>query len=362
MNLIADIPINGLSFGNVGVNILRELFKRQTPTSLFPRGGQKDLSAFNLLSEDFKAWIEQAEKDRYRALDKDSPTLTLWHLNGADRRMSSKQFLFTFYELETPTFIEKKIASFQDHVFLTSPPAVKAFQQIGCSNVSYVPIGFDPDLKEHKSKKRSVEDKIHFVLMGKYEKRKHTKEIVKAWLKKYGNNNGYLLTCAITNPFLKQDQMTALLNQLVDGKHYSNINFLPHLKTNTEVNHLLNSADVDLTGLSGAEGWNLPSFNATALGKWSVVYNHTGHQAWATEQNSILLPPNDKEDVYDSLFFHRGQDFNQGTIYGFNEEQAIAGMETAVSKAMTPNTEGVKLQTDFTYERTVTEILKTINQ
>jgi len=38
--------------------------------------------------------------------------------------------------------------------------------------------------------------------------------------------------------------MTALLTQLVDGKQYSNINFLPHLKTNTEVNHLLNSADI----------------------------------------------------------------------------------------------------------------------
>ena len=156
--------------------------------------------------------------------------------------------------------------------------------------------------------------------------------------------------------------MTALLSQLVDGKHYSNINFLPHLKTNTEVNHLLNSADVDLTGLSGAEGWNLPSFNSTALGKWSVVYNHTGHQAWATEQNSILLATNDKEDVYDSLFFQRGQDFNQGTIYSFNEEQAIAGMETAVAKGMTPNTEGLKLQQNFTYKHTVDKILEVINK
>ena len=58
MNLIVDVPINNLSFGNVGVNILRELFNRQIPISLFPRGGQKDLSAFNKLPEDFKAWIE----------------------------------------------------------------------------------------------------------------------------------------------------------------------------------------------------------------------------------------------------------------------------------------------------------------
>jgi len=360
MNLIADIPINNLSFGNVGVNILRELFNRQSNVSLFPRGN-KDLSAFNKLPEDFKSWLDQCEKDRYQSLDKDTPTLTLWHLSGSDRRISSKQFLLTFYELETPTFTEKKLTQFQDHTFLTTPAAVDAFKAVGCENVSYIPVGFDPDFATNPNNKKTVEDKIHFVLMGKYEKRKHTKEIIQTWLKKYGNNNKYLLTCCITNPFLKQEQMSALLTQLVDGQNYTNINFLPHLKTNTEVNHLLNAADIDLTGLSGAEGWNLPAFNATALGKWSIVYNHTGHQSWATSDNSVLIEPSTKEDIYDNLFFHQGHPFNQGKMYSFNEEQVIAAMETAVQKCEAPNTEGLKLQTDFSYKRTVDEILKTIN-
>ena len=308
MNLIADIPINNLSFGNVGVNILRELYARDSTVSLFPRG-TTDLSTFNKLPEDFKSWIERSTNDRHKNLDKDLPTLTLWHLNGADRRISPKQFLLTFYELETPTFTEKKLVNFQDHTFLTNPSAVEAFKNVGCKNVSYVPLGFDPDFIEHQSDK----------------KRKHTKEIVQTWLKKYGNNDKFLLTCCITNPFLKAEQMTSLLNQLLDGKHYSNINFLPHLKTNTEVNHLLNSADIDLTGLSGAEGWNLPAFNATGLGKWSVVYNHTGHRSWATPSNSILLEAKDKEDIYDDLFFRKGGPFNQGSMYKFDPDQVIGG-------------------------------------
>ena len=359
MNLIADIPINNLSFGNVGVNILRELYKRNSTVSLFPRG-TTDLSTFNKLPDDFTSWIEKSTSDSYKNLDKDLPTLTLWHLNGADRRISPKQFLLTFYELETPTFTEKKLVNFQDHTFLTNPSAVEAFKNIGCENVSYVPLGFDPDFIEHQNDKKSVEEKTHFVLMGKYEKRKHTKEIVQTWLKKYGNNDKFLLTCCITNPFLKAEQMTSLLNQLLDGKHYSNINFLPHLKTNTEVNHLLNSADIDLTGLSGAEGWNLPAFNATALGKWSIVYNHTGHQAWATPANSILLEAKNKEDIYDNLFFQKGQPFNQGSMYSFDSDQVTAAMEEAVKKCETPNEEGKKLQKDFTYKHTVDKILKTI--
>ena len=156
--------------------------------------------------------------------------------------------------------------------------------------------------------------------------------------------------------------MTALLTQLVDGKHYSKINFLPHLKTNTEVNHLLNSADIDLSGLSGAEGWNLPSFNATALGKWSIVYNHTGHQGWANEKNSILIQPDKQEDIYDNMFFFKGHPFNQGSMYSFDEEQAIAAMEKAIGLASTKNTEGLKLKEDFSYKRTVDQILKVINK
>ena len=68
------------------------------------------------------------------------------------------------------------------------------------------------------------------------------------------------------------------------GKTYKNINFLPHLKTNSEMNELYNSIDINLSGLSGAEGWNLPAFNSTCLGKWSIVLNATSHKDWATEK------------------------------------------------------------------------------
>jgi hypothetical protein len=194
--------------------------------------------------------------------------------------------------------------------------------------------------------------------MGKFEKRKHTKEIIQAWVKKYGNNNKYLLSCCVVNPFIKHEQMNALLSDVLDGIHYSNVNFLPHLKTNSEVNHLLNSADIDLTGLSGAEGWNLPSFNATALGKWSIVYKHSAHEAWATPENSLLLEPEKKEKAADGLFFAESGNFNIGSICGFNEEKAIAAMEQAENKAGTVNTEGLKLQQQFSYKKTLDTILK----
>ena len=359
MNLIFDAPINNLSFGNVAINLLRELYKKKAKLSIFPKT-ENDFTAFDKADEDFKSWVTNATTYKYHSLDPDLPSLHLWHLNGSEKRISRRQYLLTFYELDSPTFVEKKLVEMQDKVFLSNPEGVEAFHKLGCENVKFIPMGFDPDFHVIKSDKKIVEGKTHFVLMGKFEKRKHTKEIIQTWAEKYGNNNNYLLSCCVVNPFIKHEQMNALLSDTLDGKHYSNINFLPHLKTNSEVNHLLNSADVDLTGLSGAEGWNLPSFNATALGKWSIVCNHTAHKAWATEDNSILLQPNEKEPAADGLFFAETGDFNQGKIYKFNKDQTVAAMETAETKINQVNTEGLKLQTKFTYENTLNSILKEI--
>ena len=359
MNLIFDAPINNLSFGNVSVNLLRELHKKKAKLSIFSKT-QCDFSAFDKISDEFKNWVENAINYKYHNLNPDTPSLNLWHLNGSEKRISRRQYLLSFYELDSPTFVEKKLVEMQDKLFLSNPDAVESFKKLGCTNVKFVPMGFDPDFHIINSDKKLVEGKTHFVLMGKFEKRKHTKAIIQTWADKYGNNNKYLLSCCVVNPFIKHDQMNALLSDTLDGKHYSNINFLPHLKTNTEVNHLLNSADIDLTGLSGAEGWNLPAFNATALGKWSIVSNHSAHKAWATNSNSILLKAEGKEPAADGLFFAPTGDFNIGNIHKFNKDLTVAGMEEAEKKVGTVNEEGMKLQKEFTYEKTLNLILEEI--
>jgi hypothetical protein len=38
MNLTVNAPINSLSFGNVSLNILRELYKKNTELTFFPIG------------------------------------------------------------------------------------------------------------------------------------------------------------------------------------------------------------------------------------------------------------------------------------------------------------------------------------
>jgi glycosyltransferase involved in cell wall biosynthesis len=257
------------------------------------------------------------------------------------------------------TSIEKNLLNLQDRIFVSSNYTKNIFELNGVENVTYVPLGFDPDF--HITDKIYLEDKIHFGLLGKFESRKNTARIIKAWLKLFGNNSKYQLSCAITNPFLDKAKFQNELLKTLEGKQYNNLNFVPYMQTNSEVNDFLNSIDIDLGGLSGAEGWNLPSFNATALGKWSVVINATAHKDWATNDNSILIEPSSLKDCYDDVFFKKGQAFNQGQFFNISDEEMENAILKSVSYAKKPNPEGVKLQKEFTYEKTVETILCAIN-
>ena len=119
------------------------------------------------------------------------------------------------------------------------------------------------------------------------------------------------------------------------------------MQTNSEVNEFLNSIDIDLGGLSGGEGWNLPSFNATALGKWSIVMNATAHKEWANKENCILIEPSSLKSCHDGVFFKPESNFNQGEFFDITDEEMESAILESVEYAKKENTEGKKLKTDF---------------
>lgn len=360
MKLIVEAPINQLSFGNVTYNLLRQLWRKGVDVMLFPLGGNANFESFDKIDKNFGAWLQDSAKNATNKIEPDIPTLKLWHLNGSQSRIGSKQFLYTFYELDQPTPEEINLAKFQTKTFFSSNYAAESFKKYGV-DAGVVPVGFDEDF--HKTGKQYLDPNVvHFGLMGKFEKRKHTEKIIKLWLAKYGNDNKYQLSVCVTNPFFKEDEMKTMLLNCLEGKRYTNINFLPYLKTNSEVNDLLNAIDIDLTGLSGAEGWNLPAFNATCLGKWSIVLNATSHSDWADGFNSILVEPNGIEPCYDGKFFQEGSPFNQGNIFTWDSDIVSQAMDEAVSKKGQNNTEGEKLKEEFSYSRSVDRLLKGIEE
>ena len=149
MNLIVEAPLNSLSFGNVSYNILREIYKAKLDIAYFPIG-EPDLSSFSP-TEDFLNWLRKSISCRFDSLDKNLPTLKLWHLNGSDSLRSRNQTLVTFYECNKPTNIERKIAALQNKTLFSSTYASSQFENSG----SYT-LGFDEDFNVTNKKYQRI--------------------------------------------------------------------------------------------------------------------------------------------------------------------------------------------------------------
>lgn len=355
--LNVNVPLNSVSFGNVSFNILREFYRKGITCAIFPKGGNVDLSAYKI-EPGFGAWLEQGINQRYSRVDRKVPTFTVWHISESQFKASDKQFLLTFHETSEPTKEECNILKQQDFTFFSSSYSVNNFKEAGVDNVGYIPLGLDEDFVRIEERLMS-KDVIHTVVIGKAEKRKRTEQMIKIWIKKFGGNHRHQLTLLIDNPFFKPEQMQAFYQNLFEnGQKPFNVNILPRVKTNAEMNQLYNSADISLN-CSGGEGWDIPAHTATALGKWAVVSNATSHKDWATKDNSILVEPNGMEVCYDNFFFAPGQPFNQGSFYTFTDEAIAAGLDEAVKRFGAVNEEGLKLA-KITYAITAEKILEKI--
>jgi len=358
-NFVCHFPINNLSFGFCAYNILKEVKSRGLNPNIFLIGNQIDLSSYKV-DGDFVHWLQNGVNNAPAIHNKKTPSFKLWHINGSLESFSEKQYLLTFYELNSPTKYEINILKNQEVVYVTSKHTKQVFEDVGLKNIKYIKLGFDSTHFFNTNKKYFQDDRISFFLGGKLENRKHTLKTLAAWVKKYGNNHRYHLNCLITNPFLKPEQLNGMIGQALNGQRYWNVNFLPFLKTSLEVNEVLNASDIVL-GMSGGEGLNIPTFNGIALGKHAVVLNAHVHKDYCNDENSVLVSPNGKISCVDNIFFHANSPFNQGEFYSFDDDEFLDGCELAIKRVEKSrvNEAGKQLQ-NWTYKETVHSIIEEI--
>lgn len=346
-------PINNLSFGHVGICILNAAYNAGIDANVFPTGNP-DVSAYSYDSR-FLSWLGnsiQRAKKEYSAADE---TFKLWHLNGSETQIGANQNLITFHELSKLTETETNIAKQQKSVFVTSRYTEDVFRAAGVNNVKYLPLGFDSTHFKNIEGARSYnkDGNIVFGLFGKWEKRKHTEEVIRAWVEKYGGKQGFKLNLNVFNPFFSPEQNQQLLGKAVGGKPVWNINPHPYLKTLNELNYCLNACDI-VIDMSGGEGFSIPSFSATALGKHAVLSNFSSLKDWGPQAGGIMVPTVGMEDAADGVFFHKGGEFNQGEIAKFNKAGFYDACDEAIMRAkLGPNTLGMGLKTAWTWDKTV---------
>lgn len=366
MNLAFNVPINSVSFGQTSILILRTIYDRikggqEINVKIFPVGNSFDLSA-QPKDNEFESWLLGCVDKAFTEYRRTEPLFKLWHLNGSMESFSNDTSLLSFYELDSPTDFELNCAANNKTLF-SCRETQQIFKDKGVS-VGYLPLAFDSYNFSKTNRKHFSDERIVFSICGKFEKRKHHAKTIKAWIKKYGNNPQYSLHCAVYNPFLKPEQNQQLIAQhVLQGQPKPfNVNFYPSMSENNVYNDFLNSADIVL-GMSGGEGWGLPEFQSVAIGKHAVILNASAYRDWATTSNAVLVQPNGKEEVYDGMFFSKGAKFNQGNIYTWNESDFLSACDTAIARARSQrlNSEGLKLQEEFSKEKLVNNIIKLLS-
>lgn len=358
MEFSLNIPINSVSFGQVSLAILREIYRRGLTPSLLPIGNI-DIST----EEDdpkFIEWINKCVAKYKNSHTRDIPVIKLWHLSGGNESISKKQILISFYELDSPTQFEKNAAQGNITVF-TNKYTQEVFKNHGVET-HFIPLGFDSHSFNRIDKQFFDDGRITFNLCGKIERRKNQVRVIKSWVKKFGNNRKYSLQTSCYNGFISKELNAKIIAEALENNRYFNFNNIDWMPKNKTYNEFLNSADV-VIGMSSGEGWSIPEFSSVALGKHGVILNAHAHATWANENNSVLINPlKDKIDCYDNLFFKKGMDVNQGQYFNFNEDEFIAGCEEVIKRVEKNrlNEEGLKLQQEFTYEKTVNQLLELI--
>jgi glycosyltransferase involved in cell wall biosynthesis len=362
--IAVNVALNGVSFGQVSIGLLREMHRREMSPCIFPINPQNvDLSAQGDLPEEFRNWLNECLAKALKSHKRDVPSFKLWHLNGSLDSVSRDQYLFTFYELDQPTAEEMNIIRNQKKVLVSSSYTKSIFEASGADNIGFVPLFFDKDnfSQTEKAKNNSYfkDGRITFNLTGKLEKRKNHHKLIQSWAKKYGDDPKYFLQCAVYNGFLKPEENNATIASMLEGKKYFNINFLGFMAKNELYNDYLNSGDIIIGG-SGGEGWGLPEFHSVALGKHSVILNATAYKDWADEINSVMFNTSGKTEAYDGRFFVKGQPFNQGSTFDFEEEEFLEACDRAIERVKIEriNEAGITLQKKFTVEKTLDCILK----
>ena len=366
--LIFEAPINNLSLGNVSLNILKSLYKKGIEV-LYSPIGNPDISNFKL-SDEFKLSLQNSANRFLGEFNRKIPTLRSWHLSGSQSWCSDKRYLLTYHECDQATKQELNICKNIDKVFFCGSYSPNIFKEYGADNIDTFNLGFDSDSFSKLNKTYFTDGRINWGLFGKSEARKASLKILSLWAKKYGKkqNESYkageqqhFLSLCIHNPFYDTKIQEQQIAQALGGQRYINIQFFPFLNQDA-YNDIYNMIDIDLTGLSLSESWNLPAFNTTCLSKWSIVLNAHGHKTWATKDNAILVNPSGKVKNVDNIFFFENSPFNVGNFYFWSDEDVSKAMDIAVTKAKTPNIEGEKLKETFSYDKTVDYVLGKIEE
>ena len=160
----------------------------------------------------------------------------------------------------------------------------------GCSEgfVKVIPEGVDPNvfvpLTDYKTREMPTFD---FLIVGKWEDRKSTKEMIRAWIDTFPIHDFPKMRLHISadNPF-PVDKYTTTEERIIGYQLIDPRLRIVHFESHEAHLDRLKKAHIYLS-CSRAEGWNLPLIEAMACGIPSIALDHSGSTEFA--KDAILV-------------------------------------------------------------------------
>lgn len=330
-NLILVTPINKLSYGYVGQNILRTLVEKNIRVSLVPIGP--------IEPEEANTSLVKECMENCKGLPKDTPALIIFHQNMLCqyKKFAGKHYGFPIFELNQLTEEDRNHMNSMDGLFVTS----KYFKQVCQANDIKPPVGvanlgvkIPPSIGDTPYLTGDTCGTVNFVSAGKWELRKGHDillEVFKRYMAtRHAGDKPFTLTLICDNPFIsKHDNLMWRYNfKKILGKK---VTFFSRLRSHELVLKLLAECNLGIF-LSRAEGWNMELSEMLAMGKQCIVSNTTAHQEYCDARNCLLVEPDSQAVAADGRFF-----FGQGEWADFSDK-AVDRIVECVRLVLHPKT------------------------
>lgn len=179
-------------------------------------------------------------------------------------------------------------------------------QGVERQKIKIVHEGIDPN--ELFPKNLQNNNKFTFLILGKWERRKSTKELIKAFAELFGNNNKVELLLSCSNSF-PEDGYKSTQERLKEININCNNIKIIDFQSREEVIKMIQSSNVYLS-CSRSEGWNLPLIESLACGIPSIYSNCSGQLEFAKGLGIPVKIHGEILDKNDSLFGYYDPDYN----------------------------------------------------
>jgi len=304
MDLNFTSPINKLSYGYSGFNILKQLILAGHKPSLFPMPPEE------VDYKDDVAFLKQG-KEYAQYYNPSAPSVRLYHqFNLAQHVGKGLHVGFPIFELTRFSKVERHHLESQDRILVCSEWAKEIV--LGATrqkDVRVVPLGVNSYTDSFSpAYQRSPGTECVFINVGKWEKRKGHLSLTCAFDAAFDVNDKVELWLMPTNIFCTKDEKDSWEEGYLNSRmgKAGKVKLVPRLNTHKETIDVMRAADVGVWP-SLAEGWNLPLLEMMSLGKQVIATNYSAHTEFCNSYNCNLIPIHELELAHDGKWF-----FGQG--------------------------------------------------